>query len=223
MGPLGISLGYRLANYLYSAPPPFLIYGGIQVSPVTYWRSIPPRLPSNAVALFKDCVLDYHIQNHMKAKTGVDRKRNFFSLHQLLHAIPVFSLGIWGCARPATPKLTVLAKIPAQLVPQWFPGTSRSFSAHVPQMGWDEKVEPTLCSVRRTVRKGSNQSVLVQVDCCSPPGLLGRGQVRCSGRSHSPPEGNRLSWKGVMKKYDRKPLMICSRDKTKHCWVSPYD
>lgn len=78
MEPLGISQGYRLANSLYS-PPPFLIHTGMKVSPITCWRTIPSRLSSKVkrVVLFKDCALDYHIQNHMKAKDGVDRNRYF--------------------------------------------------------------------------------------------------------------------------------------------------
>lgn len=45
MEPLGISLGYRLANDLYS-PPSFLIYAEMKVSLITCWRPIPSRFPS---------------------------------------------------------------------------------------------------------------------------------------------------------------------------------
>lgn len=44
MEPLGISLGYRLANHLYY--PPFVIYAGMKVSLITCWRPLPSRLPS---------------------------------------------------------------------------------------------------------------------------------------------------------------------------------
>lgn len=138
----------------------------MKVFPVTCWKPIPSRLPSNvkrvAVALFKDCAPD--IENHMKAKAGVDRREtSHLVLTLLLPTLTVtgysylFPRNLRLCQASST-HIASVAELLAQLRLQRLPGASGSFSAHVPQLGWDQNLEPTLCSVTRTIRKGSNQS-----------------------------------------------------------------
>lgn len=202
MEPLGISQGYRLAHSLYF-PSPFLTYTGMKVSPITCWRTHPSRLSSKElVLLFCSRIVPQTITYKI-----IWKQKMVLTGRETSHVVPALLLPTLTITGNSYLFLRNLRLCPASSTQTCCcgktPGSASccndflvrpEASLHMCHRLDGIRILTQRCVARwGQLGTAAIRVLLLQVDCCSlpgsqPTGQLEVGQVRCSGRSQSPPE-----------------------------------